>query len=486
MEKEILRIISLLKPEDINDLTLAGGKNKSFSEKIKQNQQDISKGQRKQFNLGNGQLFQDPVKAAEYLLEREYGNSFLFKSDNHDTIFIPPVFISQEYSKKTSVSVLDYKVKNDIKKSLESLQEELPKYCKTKELEELLEILNENENNWKSAYDKWVRQMKPIYDGNEILKSDSRFKWLMESKPTDVSGEEIEHWFFDHLSSEEMKNHLKDCVILTSPTVKLSFEKKKNFHREFDFLIISWQRKLIIGIEAKRRTTKDTLTTASEQLNKCQKFFEEGFGNTLGPEEWTFFPVIFVGQCDFISNSKHFITMQSDIKHWLENVYLDYVCSSLLHIKENLKKILQIMVFTIHISRKDLKAPITTSSWVQYVTDAIFSVSTIDNIIFYSNNQLPILISDDPRYRKLFIRGGYGTGKSFLLQEKAKILAKQSEYNGRIIYFTDCDKRNLFLESLKYYLEPLGILVKSTNDGSLWESPSNPEVYILNIILFFL
>ena len=472
-ESEFNNIISNLEEVDIKDQTKSGRIDKSFTNQIKQNLQDVSEAQKHQFNLGNGMNFTDPIQAAEYLLEREYGDSFLFNDSKDEPIFIPPVFLSQEYSKKTKVSVLDYNVKEKILDTLGKV--ELPENWKTKEYKDLLNMLNSGADNFKVAYDKWIRQMKPIYNAAEELKSNSNLKWLIEAKPTDIGGEQIEHWFFDQINSQEMKEILKDCVILISLTIKTNLEKKKNFHREFDFLIISWQLKLIIGIEVKRAASKEILNKAIEQLEKCHDFLEVGFGDILSQQKWSFYPVIFAGQSEFVSPSNHFISMKSDLKKWLKDLFNgkenvlnsppskrkkeNPSTSSSQTEKEILKKLLQIMVFTIHISRKDLKAPITTTNWVQYVTDAITSVSTADNIIFYSNNQLPILISNDYRYRKIIIHGKWGTGKSFLLQEKGKILAKQPEYQNRVMYIVDSGRKTLFYESIKYHLEPLGITV---------------------------
>ena len=76
------------------------------------------------FNLGNGQKFNDPISAAEYLLKREYGDSFLFKEDRHEPVFIPSEFMSCQYVKKSGVAVLDYR---DIKlKFIQTLENRLP------------------------------------------------------------------------------------------------------------------------------------------------------------------------------------------------------------------------------------------------------------------------------------------------------------------------------------------------------------------------
>ena len=224
-ESEFNNIISNLEEVDIKDQTKSGRINKSFTNQIKQNLQDVSEAQKHQFNLGNGMNFTDPIQAAEYLLEREYGDSFLFNDSKDEPIFIPPVFLSQEYSKKTKVSVLDYNVKEKILDTLEKV--ELPENWKTKEYKDLLNMLNSGADNFKVAYDKWIRQMKPIYNAAEELKSNSNLKWLIEAKSTDIGGEQIEHWFFDQINSQEMKEILKDCVILISLTIKTNLEKKK-------------------------------------------------------------------------------------------------------------------------------------------------------------------------------------------------------------------------------------------------------------------
>uniref|UniRef100_A0A7M5UEG3 Uncharacterized protein n=1 Tax=Clytia hemisphaerica TaxID=252671 RepID=A0A7M5UEG3_9CNID len=48
--------------------------------------------------------------------------------------------------------------------------------------------------------------------------------------------------------------------------------------------------------------------------------------------------------------------------------------------------------------------------------------------------QLPILFSEDTKYKKLLIKGGWGTGKSFLMMEKAKLLSKDATYKGKVLY----------------------------------------------------
>ena len=79
--------LSLLQPKPIDPSKC--NKNKSLYWQILNNSQAISKRQQKQFNLGNSQRFADPIKAAEYLLEREYGETFLFNNTLDEAVFIP-------------------------------------------------------------------------------------------------------------------------------------------------------------------------------------------------------------------------------------------------------------------------------------------------------------------------------------------------------------------------------------------------------------
>ena len=67
-----------------------------------------------------------------------------------------------------------------------------------------------------------------------------------------------------------------------------------------------------------------------------------------------------------------------------------------------------------------------TPSWIDLVKDGIEAVSSKNTIIFYSKNQLPIFseaYSESERFKRVLITGGFGTGKTILLSEKAEIMA---------------------------------------------------------------
>ena len=109
-------------------------------------------------------------------------------------------------------------------------------------------------------------------------------------------------------------------------------------------------------------------------------------------------------------------------------------------------------------SKKDQPRPITTSYWVDYVSNVVDFLSNASNVVFYSRQQLPVLTSFDDRYNKLIFMAGFGTGKTFLLQEKAIMLSKDDKYKGRILYFV-CNGEGLLFHDRKLELSPYGINV---------------------------
>ncbi|XP_066925673.1 uncharacterized protein [Clytia hemisphaerica] len=483
----------------------------SLYEQINQNSNEFQDRQAKQFNLGNGLNFGNPISAAEYLLKREYGETFLFGEDSSKAIFIPPEFISSQYLKSGDSSVtgmLDYNVKTTLATTKENLLKNLPDFWFTKEFDAFMR--NNQQQNQQStstgnshshnidqtAFDKWRLNAKIMHlvieflgtsnlnlpattvgkdsfiqgcllelntlppcpkrpnnkqnlvkilqgkNGNtkkNIIKlynenppTNKMAKAVLEMELSDI-GEQSEHSLFEQLSSKAATKILENAVVLSSVNFLTDLNNKR--HQEFDFVIIFWQRKLIIGVEIKRQLTAKT--AAFKQLNKYHKQFEERLGDQL-VDGWTFFPTIYVQNDNGLSETQHFINTNTDIPAWLSNIISGFPiapCQTpFIHPLEQLKKVLQLIVFTIHVSKKNLATPIISSNWVDYVQNVMDSLYTVDNVIFYSMQQLPILFSEDTKYKKLLIKGGWGTGKSFLMMEKAKLLSKDATYKGKVLY----------------------------------------------------
>eukprot|EP00111_Clytia_hemisphaerica_P012259 TCONS_00035992-protein len=483
----------------------------SLYEQINQNSNEFQDRQAKQFNLGNGLNFGTPISAAEYLLKREYGETFLFEEDSSKAIFIPPEFISSQYLKAGDSSVtgmLDYNVKTTLTTTKENLLKNLPDFWFTKEFDAFMrnnQLQNQqststgnsqSHNIDQTAFDKWrfnakimhlviefsgtsnlnlpattvvkdsfiqgcllelntlppcpkrpnnMQYLVKILQGkngntkkniiklyNENPPTNKMAKAVLEIELSDI-GEQSEHSLFEQLSSKAATKILENAVVLSSVNFLTDLNNKR--HQEFDSVIIFWQRKLIIGVEIKRQLSANT--TAFKQLNKYHKQFEERLGDQLG-DGWTFFPTIYVQNDNGLSETQHFINTNSDIPTWLSNIISRFPIAPcqkpFIHPLEQLKKVLQFIVFTIHVSKKNLPAPIISSNWVDYIQNVMDSLYTVDNVIFYSTQQLPILSSEDTKYKKLLIKGGWGTGKSFLMMEKAKLLSKDATYKGKILY----------------------------------------------------
>ena len=498
----IAQKLSLLQPKPIDPSKC--DPNKSLYWQIIRNNQLASDRQAKQFNLGNSQRFTDPIKAAQYLLQREYGDSSLFNEDVNEAIFIPPTFVSHQYTKNSFASILDYEVKKDVNRLLDNLKEHSPEHWLTRELQTFMLTQIGLGCIDKKAFDGWRLNLQIMHlvfqelkadkvslpsttsdlndfiqacineitsrspestlktfltkssgkrNFNKILKEkieenppqDSNLQWLIALELSEL-GEKIEHWFYNQLSPLKGEG-LQDTVVLSS--VNFLTNVRNKIQKEADFFIISWKRQLIISIEMKRNLINDRVF---QQLDSNHRLFEERLGDQL-QAGWTFFPVVCVEQCNMAFNSQHYINMETEIKPWLASIFNKFPLNQIIQTPtqvDQVKKILKIIIFAIHVSKKDQTAPITTSNWVEYIQTAIENVSTTSNVLFYSNQQMNVMDTNDERFQKLLIRGPFSTGKSILLQQKAIYLNKQPEYNGKVIFVVGC-KPTHSLHTLLYY-----------------------------------
>ena len=181
MKQAITTELNALKPKIINPNNCTP--DKSLHQQIVKSAATRLKDQDKQwsFNLGNSQTFNDPIKAAEYLLQREYGDSFLFKADNHKALFIPPEYNSNQFENNTSpvagnsttqydedkksstVPLLEYNIEERMNKTLTNLQRESPNYWFTSELESFLKTQAPGEEINQKAFDDWILKAKMKY-----------------------------------------------------------------------------------------------------------------------------------------------------------------------------------------------------------------------------------------------------------------------------------------------------------------------------------
>ncbi|XP_066935831.1 uncharacterized protein [Clytia hemisphaerica] len=539
---KVISWLSTLAPETIDPSKCT--KQKSLYHQILKNSNERLSKQEKVFNLGNGQTFNDPILSAEYLLQREYGDSFLFHPTKHDPLFIPSVWTSKQFEKQdnkglvdtthshSQISVLDFEIDKDLKKTLDNLIESSPHHWFTCEFESFMTSqsdgnpISDDIKINEQKFQDWLSNVKLMYmiaekfktekltlpstiekfdiflkgciselrriapeseltEGlsrfsrskngrkscnkmsNEFIQSnwprDSNIRWIFDMTFS-VRGEKVERWFFDQLALENNDINADALLDLVLTNTDILRNLKNRMSREFDLLIFSWSRKLIIGVEMKRSMKQ--AGHAVDQLDEYLSLFEEYLGDQFG-QGWTFFPVVCFEEEKLPIQSHHFIDMRTDIKQWLTSVLLKfpemtYLEGPLIHPVEGLKKVLQMMLFVLHVSK-----PITATTWFDYITNAIEVVSSRDNIVFYSKNQLPVFVDDNQRYKNLVITGGYSTGKSFLLKQKALLLNEDPEYRGKVMYvcrFRKTDMKNLFYWSVKHELEPRGITVRQSNE----------------------
>ena len=194
--------------------------------------------------------------------------------------------------------------------------------------------------------------------------SSSTLRWIFNLELSE-RGERIERWFFEQLSSRDVL--LQNFVILQS--VKFLTNVKQNKHREFDLVLISLERKLIIGIEMKRHLITERAFT---QLSNYHSTLEERLGDQLGAG-WTFFPVICVEHDIHSYQSLHYISMKTDLDGWLTSIKKAFPPipsqNSALPLY-HLRNILQIIVFSVHVSTNRQIAPITSSNYICHnITD---------------------------------------------------------------------------------------------------------------------
>eukprot|EP00111_Clytia_hemisphaerica_P010854 TCONS_00031760-protein len=443
--------------------------NKSLYQQILNNSQATSERQAKQFNLGNTHITSNPVDAADFILEREYGDSSLFVQNKHTSVFIPPTFVSNQY-KKSSTAILDYDVEKDIYRLLVNLRQHSPTYWLTKELETFMQTQNGNDSIDSKVFDRWILNVQIMYliivemktdqltlptttsdlglfiqgcisvlpdsspfrcdlqknltktkNLKKVIKQmiiytpnqDSNLEWLLGLQLSEI-GEKVEYWMYDQLLPLK-DDILQETVVLSSLTFLTNAQKK--MHKENDNLSI---------------------------------------------------------------NNLHYITMETEIKPWLTSIFKRFPtipATTTSNPLDEVKDILKILVFAIHVSKKDQVAPITNSTWVEYTSNAIENVSTSHNILFYSNQQMAILNNNDPRYKKVIIRGPFGVGKSILLAQKAIQLNEQSEYNGKVMFIVG---EKVFTKGLKSMLHNRLKVELEENRGIFVEQFETYETILFN------
>jgi len=201
--------------------------------------------------------------------------------------------------------------------------------------------------------------------------------------------------------------------------------------QEHDFFVVSSNRKLFGPLEVKTTLTRPNHTKAAKQLQKCQLLIESSFWDVLENDGWQFCSsVFFVNQnsekiCD-TKCDKWTLFQTSDFGVWWNNMKKQFPVIDEKEQAESRQKALHVismMLFTIH-----AKLPTTTSRSIETITDVMEKVSTVDNILFWTKDQINLLKGSGNE--NILFRSIYGSGKSILLRSKCEQEAEKNLNEG--------------------------------------------------------
>ena len=301
---------------------------------------------------------------------------------------------------------------------------------------ELSVVTNADKQDFQRKLNNWI---KKCLKQTTLPENDPGMMWFFHLDMAEISGDMAERWLFEELKNAfEDANNIDKTVVLHASDVAIDVESNPQ-QQELDFLLFVPNRKLIVGVEVKRTFNKKTKKT---QLQKYYEILEERLSDQLG-EEWTYFPVlcVFNPTSDMLTETRsnnHFIHSETDIRQWIQQVVNSFPETLNYSVYlEQLRNVLKILVFVLQMSKSSIPnagdnvnpplGTIVESKWVKFVTEALKTISTKTNIIFYSNNQLPIFLNNGPEYQKVFLSGCYSAGKTFLLRQKCQELAARNE-----------------------------------------------------------
>ena len=203
--------------------------------------------------------------------------------------------------------------------------------------------------------------------------------------------------------------------------------------QEYDFVIFSPSRKLIIPLEAKTTLTLANHSKASVQLQKNRNFFQNYLHDLLDDDFQFCASVYFhnknnqkicTTKCD-----KWTIYDEKDFEPWWEEVKRNFPVKNpneQKRAREQILKVVSFLLFIIH-----FKMPTTPGKSIEKISDLMKEVGSPDNIVFWNPGQLDLM-----EYRKhnfVCFDSGPGTGKSILMQTKCE---QEAQAGRKCLYIT--------------------------------------------------
>jgi hypothetical protein len=298
--------------------------------------------------------------------------------------------------------------------------------------------------------------MKP--EGRLLLPKEKQ-KELENKYDATIKGGMEEEKVYDKLRERLKKNTVKNTVVINGWKDKGTGKLDESHplyreQKEFDFLIVSQPNQIIIHIEVKRTCSESNLKSATKQLKNGLNMFQDTIPFPMS-QNWKYIRVIYFGLADkgvnFEEHSLHHIKEAKPFEnHCLKcknliigpktdfNLWWNELTKCVLKLTpETMKKhhddtYLNVLRFLLHQMYKQ-KDCATTSQLVQETSQTSDKICVPDTIIFWSKDQLKTL--NDLSNHRVAFTSAYGTGKTILIQSKAKELLKSKENRIVIIIF---------------------------------------------------
>ncbi len=245
---------------------------------------------------------------------------------------------------------------------------------------------------------------------------------LSEEKQTDlkkydntIKGGIEEEKVFNNLRTSFQKNNVKNTVAINGFKDKGPSGMETG---EFDFLIVSEPLQTIFHIEVKRTCTKNTSDSAAKQLNRGLKLIEDKIPFPE-KEKWKYVRMM----CFGLDDQKLSIFCPECQKYALgptKDVWTEITKT----IKQpdlastSSKTYLTILKYLLYEMFKR-ESCVTTQQLIKETRKNSDAMTTMSNIFFWSKEQLNIIKSTKDE-KRVALTSEFGTGKTFLLKEKAK------------------------------------------------------------------
>jgi hypothetical protein len=272
---------------------------------------------------------------------------------------------------------------------------------------------------------------------------------LLEEKKKDL--EKHDNAISGGIQEEIVYNKLRECLTenKVKNTVVINGWKdngsRDRTQKEFDFLIVSQPSQTIIHIEVKKTCSNKQFKSASEQLESGLQMFQETIPFP-GIVKWKYIKVIYFGfaakepppfQHQCLKCSQNFIIGPStDLNLWWNELITEFIpqesASSVEDHRPQDNTYLNVLRFLLHQMHMQQNCA-TPGQLVQLTSQTSDKICSQDTIIFWSKEQYKTL--NDLSNHRIAFTSGYGTGKTILIQTKAKDLLKTKTNKVVIVIF---------------------------------------------------